>query len=96
MPKIMDRLVSQLRANGMSKDKAYAVATKKLQSSGSLRKGTREATEKGKKRGAMTPAARAKDRAAKRSGGKPTDYNYNRRNNSATKRKPNPKVKPRK
>ena len=33
MPKILDRLVSQLTRNGMSKDKAYAVAVKKLQES---------------------------------------------------------------
>jgi len=31
MPKILDRLVSQLRAKGMSEKSAYAIATKQLQ-----------------------------------------------------------------
>ena len=96
MPKILDRLVSQLIANGMSKDKAYAVATKKMQEAGNLKKGTREATAKGEKRGEMTPAQRAKDRAAKTSGGKPSDYHYNKNNNSAVKGKINKDVKKRK
>jgi hypothetical protein len=96
MPKILDRLVSQLTANGMPKDKAYAVATKKLQESGNLKKGTREATAKGVKRGNMTPAQRAKDRAAKASGGKASDYKYNKKNNSAVKGKVNSSVKKRK
>jgi hypothetical protein len=96
MPKILDRLVSQLVANGMSKDKAYAVAVKKLQESGNLKPGTTEATEKGKKRGEMTPAERAKDRASKSRGGKPSDYKYNKNNNSAVKGSINKKVKKRK
>jgi len=96
MPKILDRLVSQLVANGMDKSKAYAVATKKLQQSGNLKKGTTEATAKGIKRGNMTPAQRAKDRAAKKSGGKPSDYKYNKHNNSAVKGKINSNVKRRK
>jgi hypothetical protein len=96
MPKILDRLVKQLTANGMPKDKAYAVATAKLQQSGNLKKGTTEATAKGVKRGNMTPAQRAKDRAAKKSGGKPSDYKYNKHNNSAVKGKVNSSVKKRK
>lgn len=96
MPKILDRLVSQLTANGMSKDKAYAIAVSKLQKSGNLKRGSTEATDKGKKRGEMTPAERAKDRAAKRSGGKPSDYKYNKHNNSAVKGKVNKTVKKRK
>ena len=44
-----------------------------------------EATAKGKKRGAMTPAARAKSRAVKKSGGKPSDYTYNRKTNTTKK-----------
>ncbi len=96
MAKILDRLVSQLKANGMSESQAYAVATKKLQDSGNLKKGSTEATAKGVKRGNMTPAERAKDRAAKSSGGKPSDYKYNKNNNSAVKGKINKDVKKRK
>lgn len=96
MPKILDRLVSQLISNGMDKNKAYAVATKKLQASGNLKKGSNEATAKGKKRGDMTPAERAKDRAAKKRGGKPSEYKYNPHNNSAVKGDVNKNVKKRK
>lgn len=87
MPKILERLVSQLRAKGKSKQAAYAIATSALQKSGNLKPGTQKATEKGKRRGAMTPAARAKDRAAKRANHKPSDYKYNRKTNLATLRK---------
>lgn len=95
MPKILDRLVKQLMDNGVPKDRAYAIATKKLQESGNLKKGTQEATEKGRRRGEMTPAERAKDRAAKRSGGKASDYKYNKKNNTAVKGKVNKDVKKR-
>lgn len=95
MPKILDRLVKQLMANGMGESKAYAVATKKMQDAGNLKKGTQEPTAKGVKRGNMTPAQRAKDRAAKRSGGKASDFKYNAKNNSAVKGKVSKKVKPR-
>ena len=96
MPAILDRLVKQLIANGMPKDKAYAVATKKLQAAGNLKKGSSKATGKGKKRGQMTPAARAKDRAAKASGGKASDFKYNKRNNTAVKGRVNRSVQRRK
>jgi len=92
-PKILKRLVSQLVGNGMSKGQALAVATKKLQDSGNLKKGTTEATKKGIARGNMTPGERAKDRAAKESGGKPSDYKYNAKNNTAVKGKVNKSVK---
>lgn len=65
MPAILDRLVRQLRAKGYDTSSAYAIATKKLQSSGNLKKGTQKATAKGKKRGKMSPEARAKSRARK-------------------------------
>jgi hypothetical protein len=87
MPKILDRLVHQLEAKGMSKGSAFAIATKSLQKAGDLKPGSHEATAKGKKRGDMTPAARAKDRAAKYNGGKPSDYTYNASNNLAIKKK---------
>lgn len=96
MAKLLKRLISQLTGNGMSKEKAYAVAVKKLQQSGNLKKGSTEATAKGKARGEMSPAERAKDRAAKARGGKSSDYKYNKHNNSAVKGKVNAKVKKRK
>lgn len=88
MPAILERLVKQLRAKGKSESSAYAIATSALQKSGNLKKGTQKATSKGTKRGAMTPAARAKDRAAKYSGGKnkPSSYKYNSKTNMATKK----------
>lgn len=96
MPKILDRLVSQLKANGMKESQAYAVAVSKLQKSGNLKKGSTEATSKGIKRGNMTPSERAKDRQVKKSGGKPSDYKYNKNNNTAVKGKVNNQVKKRK
>jgi len=48
VPKILDRLVSQLKAKGKSKDAAYAIATSSLQKSGNLKKGSSKATPKGK------------------------------------------------
>jgi hypothetical protein len=83
MPKIRDRLVHQLQAKGKSKKAAYAIATAALNRAGDT-KGNK-ATAKGTKRGNMTPAARAKDRQAKYSGGKPSDYKYNKKTNIATK-----------
>lgn len=85
MPKILERLVSQLKAKGKSTSAAYAIATSTLQKAGDL-KGSK-ATAKGIKRGNMTPSARAKDRAAKRSKHKTTDYKYNAKTNLATLRK---------
>jgi hypothetical protein len=72
---------------GVPKDKAYAIAVSQLQKSGNLKKGSVEATKKGEKRGNMTPAERAKDRAAKRSGGKPSDFTYKKSNNTAVKKR---------
>ena len=84
MPKIRDRLVRQLKAKGMSDAKANATATSVLQKSGNLKKGSTKPTTKGKKRGNMTAAARAKDRAAKKSGKKPSAYKYSSKTNRAT------------
>ena len=86
MPAILERLVKQLRAKGYPESSAYAIATKTLQKSGNLKKGTQEATAKGKRRGAMTPGERAKDRAKKYSKGKHSvsQYNYNSKTNRAT------------
>lgn len=95
MPKIVERLVSQLEAKGMKKGQAYAVATKAMQKAGNIDKHG-NATAKGTKRGNMTPAQRAKDRAAKSSGGKASDYKYNKKNNTAVKGKVSKNVKARK
>lgn len=84
MPKILERLVSQLKAKGKSASAAYAIATSTLQKAGDLKKGSTQPTPKGTKRGKMTPAARAKDRASKRSKHKTSDYKYNAKSNLAT------------
>lgn len=83
MPAILERLVSQLRAKGKSKQAAFAIATAALQRSGNLKKGTQQATAKGKKRGSMSPSERAKDRASKYSKGKhkSSEYSYNKKTN---------------
>lgn len=88
MPKILERLVSQLKEKGMDKNRAYAVATSSLQRSGVLKKGTQDLTAKGKTRQAMGAAGRAKDRAAKASGKAPSAYTYNQMANTARLKKP--------
>lgn len=87
MPKILDRLVRQLKAKGKSNQAAHAIAVSALQRSGNLKKGSTKATAKGTRRGNMTPAQRAKDRQAKYSGGRSSDYKYNTRTNVATKKR---------
>jgi hypothetical protein len=83
-PPILLRLQQQLRAKGMSPGMATAVATKTLQKSGSLKPGTTSATARGDKRSAMGAAGRAKDRAAKASGHKASDFGYSSKTNRAT------------
>ena len=87
MPEILERAVRQLQAKGMDRSRAYATATSTLQKSGSLKPGSQQLTAKGQKRNAMGPAGRAKDRAAKASGHKPSDYKYNAPKNMAILRK---------
>ena len=84
MPAILDRLVSQLKAKGMSTSEAFAIATKQLQKAGDLKPGSTQATSKGNTRGAMGAAGRAKDRAAKTAGRKTSDYTYSSKTNRAT------------
>lgn len=86
MPKILDRLVRQLKAKGKSDKAAHAIAVSALQRSGNLKKGSTQPTTKGVKRGNMTPSERAKDRAAKYSGGNSSQYKYNKKTNVATKK----------
>jgi hypothetical protein len=87
MPAILERLVKQLQAKGKSKSSAFAIATSALQRAGDLKKGTQKATSKGARRGKMTPSARAKDRASKRSTHKTSDYKYSSKTNLATLKK---------
>ena len=46
MPKILDRLVSQLMDKGHSKSAVYAIATKSLQRSGNLKREHKKLLEK--------------------------------------------------
>jgi len=87
MPKIFDRLVGQLKRQGLSKEAAHATATSQLQKAGVLKKGSRKLTKKGEKRNKMTAAQRAKDRAARQAKSSPKKYKYNPRTNKATLRK---------
>lgn len=86
MPKILERLVSQLQAKGMPKSKAYAVATSQLQKHGDLKPGTQEATPKGIRRGNMSAKERAIDRQAKYSNKPKSSFSYSSKTNRATQR----------
>ena len=83
-PAIKKRLVGQLRANGQSEASAYAIAQSVLRRSGNV-DGSGKATAKGKRRGAMTPAQRSNDRAARSRGGKASNYVYKSDNNTSLK-----------
>ena len=61
MPKILDRVVRQLRAKGVADP--YAVGVSAMQKAGNLKKGTLQATKQGVRRGNMTPDQREKARA---------------------------------
>ena len=67
MPAILEDAVKSIMKDnpGMKEGAAYAIATKTLQKSGDLKKGTYESTEKGKRRAEMSKATRAKTRAKK-------------------------------
>ena len=84
MSKILNRLVSQLKAKGKSTQVAYAIATSIMQKTGNLKIGTKTDTAKGKKRGDMSPAERAKDRQSKISGKPKSAYSFNSSTNRAT------------
>jgi hypothetical protein len=66
MPKILDRVVRQLKAKG-NVDNPWAVGVSAMQKAGNLKKGTLKATKQGVRRGAMTPAQRDKARRARAS-----------------------------
>lgn len=84
MPALLTRLTRQLASKGVKGAKGMAIALLKkngqMSSDGSL-------TAKGKKRQSLGNAGRAKDRAAKASGRKPSDYKYNPKTNKATLKK---------
>jgi hypothetical protein len=63
MPKILDRVVSQLKAKGVADP--YAVGVSAMQKAGNLKKGTLQATKQGVRRGNMTPDQRDKARRAR-------------------------------
>jgi len=81
---ILKRLVNQLLSKGLSESAANAIARKRLQEAGILKKNSEELTKYGKKRQEMGAAGRAKDRAARASGRPTSDYKYNARTNRAT------------
>ena len=78
---LINRLTSQLSAKGVKNAEGEAIAILKarghLDDSGKL-------TAEGAKRQAMGPDGRAKDRAAKASGHKPSEFEYNAKTNRAT------------
>lgn len=84
MPAIENRLARQLASRGVKGARGMAIALLKkngiLNAKGGL-------TAKGRVRNAMSPAARAKDRAAKASGKSPSAYNYSSKTNRATLKK---------
>ncbi len=85
MPRILKRLVNQLKQKGMNDQSAHAVAVSKLQDYGILKEGSsEELTAKGKTRNSMTASERAKDRASKHSKHDKEDYKYSKKTNRAT------------
>lgn len=79
---LLTRLTNQLRSRGVdnAKQKAAAILTKR----GHMKNG--ELTAEGKKRQSLGNEGRAKDRAVKQSGGKPSDYKYNPKTNRTKKK----------
>ena len=67
MPAILEDAVKSIMKENpdMKKGAAYAIATKQLQKSGDLKKGSNTPTEKGDRRGEMSKSTRAKTRARK-------------------------------
>jgi hypothetical protein len=84
---IMERLTSQIMAQGKSLEDAKAIAAFSMRNNGSLKKKGAGLTAKGKKQQSLGAAGRAKKRAAERSNRKPGNYKYNPRTNRATLKK---------
>ena len=87
MSKLETRLKRQLASRGVKGAKGMAAALLKkrghMADDGTL-------TEEGKRRQAMGNAGRAKDRAAKKSGRKPSEYRYDPKTNQAKVKKDAP------
>ncbi len=79
---IEKRLVEQLKAKGKSTGEAHAIARASMKKAGNVTS-SGKLTEKGKRRSKMGAAGRAKDRAAKATGRKASQYTYNAQNNTA-------------
>jgi hypothetical protein len=84
---IVERLTSQIQAQGKSKKDAQAIAVARLRNTGSLKKNGAGLTAKGKEKQALGAAGRAKQRAADKLNRKPSDFKYNPRTNRATLKK---------
>lgn len=83
MGSILVRLTRQLAAKGVKG--AHNMAVGLLKKQGSMSKDGK-LTAKGKKRQALGAAGRAKSRAVKYNGGKPSDYKYNPKTNRVKKK----------
>lgn len=75
------RLTRQLASKGVANAKGTAIGLLKKEG---LLNSTGELTPKGKERQALGAGGRAKDRAAKASGHKTSEYSYDAKTNSAT------------
>ena len=82
MGKLLDRLTSQLKSQGYENPRASAILF--LRKQGSMKEDSLELTNKGKARESMTAEERAIDRASKKSGRDPEDYEYDSKTNRAT------------
>ena len=80
---LLTRLTRQLASKGIKNAKGLAEGL--LEKRGQLKDG--KLTKAGEARQALGNAGRAKDRQAKYSGGKPSDYKYNSKTNQAIKKK---------
>lgn len=83
MPAIYERLKRQLASKGVKGAAGMAMAL--LKKRGQVN-GKGQLTAEGKKRQALGNAGRAKDRAVKAGGGKPSDYKYNPKTNRTKKK----------
>jgi hypothetical protein len=83
MSKLQERLTRQLASRGVKG--ARNMANGLLEKRGHLKDG--KLTTEGKERQSLGNAGRAKDRAVKAGGGKPSDYTYNAKTNSTKKKK---------
>lgn len=80
---LLNRLTSQLRERGVDNPEKMAAAM--LTKRGHMKNG--KLTPEGKKRQELGNSGRAKERAVKYQGGKPSDYKYNPKTNLTKKKK---------